>query len=133
MVPSSRRSRSLIGASALLWASCATVTDGQYWIRTELYFGTQVDGHGVVTDSDWKAFLAEVVTPRFPKGLTVLEGTGQWLGQQGPVHEQTHVLIVYHPWSAEINNAIEDIRRIYRDRFHQESVMRVSEHAIVAF
>lgn len=94
--------------------------------RLELYFGTQRPGGAPVSDSEWAAFLDEEVTPRFPDGLTVLKGAGQWRNSQGVVTKEssTVVIILYEP-SAEKDNAIEDIRAAYKDRFHQESVMRV--------
>src|SRR5690606_41197674 len=46
--------------------------------RLELYFGTQRPGGAPVTEAEWAAFLDEKVTPRFPDGLTVLTGNGQW-------------------------------------------------------
>lgn len=32
----------------------------------------------MVSDEDWRAFLAAEVTPRFPDGLTVIDAAGQW-------------------------------------------------------
>lgn len=133
MTRSARGRRHLIGALASLSLSCATLPGGQDCVRTELYFGTQVKGGGTVSESDWIAFLADVVTPRFPQGLTVLEGAGQWQGQAGPVREQTHILILLQPLTTGNNEAIEQIRKAYKDRFHQDSVMRVTEHARVDY
>jgi hypothetical protein len=94
--------------------------------RLELYFGTQRPGGAPVTDAEWAAFLDEEVTPRFPDGLTVLKGNGQWRNSQGIVTKETSaVLIVLYEPSAEKESAIEDIRAAYKDRFDQESVMRV--------
>lgn len=94
--------------------------------RLELYFGTQRPGGAPVTDAEWAAFLDEEVTPRFPDGLTVLEGNGQWRNSQGVITRETSTLLIilYEP-SAEKHAAIEDIRAAYKDRFDQESVMRV--------
>ena len=94
--------------------------------RLELYFGTQKPGGAPVTDAEWAAFLDEEVTPRFPDGLTVLTGNGQWRNSQGVVTKETSaVLVVLYEPSAEKEAAIEDIRAAYKDRFDQESVMRV--------
>ncbi|HEX5574346.1 MAG TPA: DUF3574 domain-containing protein, partial [Gemmatimonadales bacterium] len=49
-------------------------------VRETLYFGRNRPGGGTVSDAEWKAFLVEVVTPRFPLGLTVQKATGQWKG-----------------------------------------------------
>jgi len=79
-----------------------------------------------VTEAEWAAFLDEEVTPRFPDGLTVLTGNGQWRNSKGIVTKETSALLIilYEP-SAEKETAIEDIRAAYKDRFQQESVMRV--------
>jgi hypothetical protein len=94
--------------------------------RLELYFGTQKPGGAPVTDAEWGAFLNEEVTPRFPDGLTVLTGNGQWRNAQGVITKETSaVLVILYEPSAEKEVAIEDIRAAYKDRFEQESVMRV--------
>lgn len=94
--------------------------------RLELYFGTQRPGGAPVTEAEWTAFLDEEVTPRFPDGLTVLTANGQWRNSMGVVTKETSAMLVilYQP-SAEKEAAIEDIRAAYKDRFEQESVMRV--------
>lgn len=94
--------------------------------RLELYFGTERPGGATVTDAEWAAFLDEEVTPRFPDGLTVLTGNGQWRNSKGVVTKETSaVLVILYEPSAEKDAAIEDIRAAYKDRFDQESVMRV--------
>lgn len=108
------------------------------WIRTELYFGTTIpDGGGDVTDADWNAFLDEEITPRFPDGLTVLEGYGQFLNSRGVIAEEDSiVLIIFHPgeFVDESSAAIEEIRDAYETQFEQESVLRVdSEPVCVSF
>jgi len=108
------------------------------WIRTELYFGTTIpnDG-GDVSDAEWNAFLDEEITPRFPDGLTVLEGYGQFLNSRGVIAEEDSiVLIIFHPgeFVDESSAAIEEIRDAYEVEFDQESVLRVdSEPVCVSF
>jgi hypothetical protein len=94
--------------------------------RLELYFGTQRPGGAPVTDAEWAAFLDEEVTPRFPDGLTVLKGSGQWRNSKGVITRETStVLVILYDPAAQKETAIEDIRAAYKDRFDQESVMRV--------
>ena len=94
--------------------------------RLELYFGTQKPGGAPVTEAEWNAFMEEEVTPRFPDGLTVLRGYGQWRNFEGVITRETSaVLVILYEPSAEKEAAIEDIRAAYKDRFDQESVMRV--------
>ncbi|HEY9538684.1 MAG TPA: DUF3574 domain-containing protein [Kiloniellaceae bacterium] len=126
--------RSLLPVLLLtLLAACAAqgqatdCADGAFpMARLELYFGTQRPGGAPVTETEWAAFLDEEVTPRFPDGLTVLEGNGQWRNSRGIITKETStVLVILYEPSAEKHTAIEDIRAAYKDRFDQESVMRV--------
>lgn len=55
---------------------------GGTMVADRLFLGRQIPGGGMVSDADWTAFLAEVVTPRFPEGLTVWRAEGQWLDEQ---------------------------------------------------
>ena len=113
--------------------ACATPPAG-HWVRTELYFGADdQNGALVVNDTAWQSFVDTVVTPRFPQGLTVLSGNGQWQGSGRLVHEPSRVLILLHPPSPRADVAIDEIRAIYRQRFSQESVLKVSEPANVSF
>ncbi len=63
------------------------------FVRTELYFGTAREG-GAVTDAEFKDFVDNHVTPRFPDGLTLLKGDGQFRGADDVVikerSERTH-------------------------------------------
>src|SRR5688572_14266036 len=49
------------------------------WIRSELYFAVgNEDGSDNIDEARWRDFLDRQVTPRFPDGLTVIDGHGQW-------------------------------------------------------
>lgn len=98
------------------------------WWKTELYFGTDIKGGTVVTEDDWNEFLKEVVTPRFPDGLTVLEGYGQYRDASGKiVRERSKVLVILYPTAKRKSSSrkIEEIRKAYKAKFQQESVLRI--------
>ena len=40
------------------------------WVRSELYLGLARPDAGSVSDAEWRSFLDEVVSPRFPDGFT---------------------------------------------------------------
>ncbi len=81
---------------------------------------------GTVSDNAWDGFLREVVTPAFPQGFSVFRGHGQWRTHEGTIlREETLVLEFVHAPSSTTNAAIETIRKAYRERFHQESVLHV--------
>lgn len=120
----------------LLLAACAGRADrpGADMVREDvLYFGT-ARPHGVVGVEEWEAFAREVITPRFPQGLTVWKAQGQWQGESGAVvREDSYVLTLIHPESPEAERAIAEIIEMYKSRFEQESVMRVESAVRVSF
>ena len=69
---------------------------GERFARTELFFGSARAG-GEVTEAEFKQFLDVFITPRFPDGLTLLTGLGQFLGSAGPVQERSFLLILLYP------------------------------------
>ena len=98
--------------------------------RTELYFGTAKSDGTVVTEEDFRAFIDHVITPRFPDGLTVLKGDGQFRLDDGTViKEQSFVVILLYSSETqkESSRKIEVIRRLYLTMHDQESVLRVDD------
>ena len=94
-------------------------------VRETLYFGRNRPGGGTVTDREWQEFLGQIVTPRFPHGLTVLAGTGQWRGRSGLVEqEKSQIVIVFHSGDEPVRRAIEEVTSEYKRRFQQEAVLR---------
>jgi Protein of unknown function (DUF3574) len=101
----------------------------QSMARTELLFGA-----GTVSESAWHQFLSREVTPRFPDGLTTLEGYGQWKADNGAISkERSRVLLIWHAPSAKTDAALDAIRDTYKKQFHQQSVMRVDGEDCVSF
>ncbi len=46
--------------------------------RAELLFGRNVGGTMGVSETDWQAFAAAEISPRFPSGFSVVDAAGQW-------------------------------------------------------
>jgi hypothetical protein len=108
---------------------------GDTWVRTELFFGTDKPGPDV-TDYQFTKFVDSTVTPRFPDGLTVLAGNGQWKGENGKVvKERSKVVIILYPVTGadESSKKIEEIRDLYEKKFQQESVLRTDSTEQVSF
>ena len=100
------------------------------FIRTELFFGSERPGKPEVSDKEFKQFLDKEITPRFPDGLTVLKGFGQFREADGKiVQESSFVLILLYPRETlrDSSAKIEEIRALYIKRFAQESVLRVDD------
>lgn len=107
--------------------------DQQAMIAEHLYFGT-AKPEGQVSADDWRTFLDEVVTPRFPQGLSVWQASGQWKSAAGPiVREPSYVLNIVHESSDATDAAIVGIMSAYKSRFRQEAVLRVRSTACVSF
>jgi hypothetical protein len=102
--------------------------------RLEMLFGTSRAKGGAVSEEEWSSFLDTEVTPRFPAGLTVLKGPGQWRGNDGKLtKEQSNILVIWHEPSSRTEADIEASRSAYKARFDQESVMRVDSLSCVSF
>jgi Protein of unknown function (DUF3574) len=105
-------------------------TDEQPWVRTELFFGTSKPDGTAVTEAEWRGFLDREITERFPDGLTVLTGLGQWQETDDEiVQERSRVVILLYPpeAAAESGTKIEQIRTAYERQFQQESVLRADD------
>lgn len=102
----------------------------------ELFFGRDKGERAVVSDGEWADFLAGVVTPNFPDGLTVFDGYGQWRNPDtGIIGRSPHVKIVLiaakrQPDLASRLTAVIDA---YKTRFHQQSVGLITRDSCAAF
>lgn len=93
--------------------------------RNILYFGRHRPDGGAVDDAQWRAFVDDVLTPRFPDGLTIMSATGQWRGGNGAIErEPSEVVTILHAGDATARRAIDEVIDEYRRRFAQESVLR---------
>jgi hypothetical protein len=102
--------------------------------RLELLFGMGRKQGGEIDEAEWRQFLDDEVTPRFPDGLTVLTGYGQWRNGAGALAKETsRMLLVWSKPSADRETRVEAIRAAWKVRFNQESVMRVDGLSCVAF
>jgi hypothetical protein len=103
-------------------------------VADRLFFGRSIPGGGTVSDEEWAAFLRDVVTPRFPKGLSVWRADGQWLDERGTIeHEQAMVVEVIHAASDSADASLRAIADEYKRRFRQEAVLRVTAPVHVEF
>lgn len=101
-------------------------------LRTTLYFGL-ARPKGAVTELEWQMFLRDEVTRRFPAGLTVWEAEGQWRTPAGSIdHEQSKVLLLVHPDTAEARQSVQTVIETYRKMFEQQSVLWESARVCVA-
>jgi hypothetical protein len=99
------------------------------WVVAELLFG-----RGRVSEAHWSHFLTAEVTPRFPDGLTVLDGYGQWRAPSGSTsRERSKVVMIAMAPSAENDSRLQQIIEAYKKRFKQQSVGLIVRPACVSF
>jgi len=117
-------------ATPALHHDAARPAEASGWIRSELYFGigegaSEHVGQPVIGETEWRAFVDREITPRFPDGLTVLDGQGQWLfrGQAGPNRQAAKVLVILHEDTAQRRNDIEAIRLAWKQATGHQSVL----------
>jgi hypothetical protein len=135
------KARVAIAAAGLLLAGCQTAAPpplcpaGQDYVRTaQLFFGRNIGDEPKVTEADFRRFMDEEVTPRFPDGLTVLDGGGQWRGASNQlVREASKVVLVVLPKGRSADAKVEAVRTAYKSRFHQESVLLVTQASCISF
>lgn len=97
-------------------------------VAIDLYFGRDKPAGGEVTDAEWGAFLNEVVTSRFPDGLSVFDASGQYREPSGRIvrERSKHLVVVVFDAPAHKAKIIE-IVEAYKQRFGQYSVFRVEQ------
>lgn len=106
----------------------------QPWTRIELHLGLGLPGGGTVSRAQFRAFLEATVTPRFPDGYTMLEGTGHYRYKSGKIaSEPARVLVILTKAPDEAAPKVAEIVRIYKARFRQESVGRAQRIECAAF
>ena len=121
---------SLMGCGTMRGVSCEG--DGRLAVQELLYFGTETPS-GHVTPEAWTQFLGEIVTPRFPDGLSAWQASGQWRSASGEVvREPSYILSLVHPDDAAPSKAVQEIITSYKTRFRQEAVLRVKSHTCMS-
>jgi hypothetical protein len=132
-------------AAAPLAAACAPLhadpsprcgaVGGQPQHAIQLLFGRAIGTQGEVSEAQWRAFLAAVVTPAFPDGLTVLEAQGQWrdTATGALVSEPSKVVLLVVPDAAAAMPRVKAVVAAYKRQFSQQSVAVVTTPACTAF
>lgn len=105
----------------------------QALVRTTLYFGLTHAG-GAISERQWQRFLRDEVTSRFPQGFTVWEALGQWRRADGSItREPSKVLLIVHPETAAVREALSGLVTAYRQLYDQESVLWEEAEVCAAF
>lgn len=102
----------------------------------ELFFGRDRNGRRRVSDTEWADFLASVVTPNFPDGLTVFDGYGQWRNPATGVIGRSpgvKVVLIAVKRSPELPGRLTAVIDAYKARFGQQSVGLITRDSCAAF
>ena len=102
----------------------------------EAYFGQNVKTRAPVSQAEWARFMAEVVTPAFPDGLTVLDGAGQWRNAAGQISREDSkvlLLVLLGQDQAAASARLAPVTAAWKARFAQESVLAVFRTGCAAF
>jgi hypothetical protein len=119
----------LIVAAALTLTGCATAPHGgacpggEAQFRTAQLFLTAPPPTRL-SDEDVRRFVEQEVTPRFPKGVTVLDSTAPAKGADVVlVRDAAKTLLIVLPPKGDSYTAVEAVRTAYRARFRQDPVV----------
>jgi len=101
----------------------------------DLLFGRKIGDHVTVSEGAWRRFVGREITTRFPDGLTILDGRGQWLDPKTKriVREPSSVVMIALPGNAEDHDRLDLIADLYKRQFRQQSVGIIVRPACVSF
>ena len=101
----------------------------------DLLFGRKIGDRVAVSEGAWRRFVAREITTRFPDGLTILEGRGQWLNPNTKrvIHEPSNVVMIALPGSTEDFDRLNQIAEAYKRQFRQQAVGIIVRPACVSF
>jgi hypothetical protein len=139
-----RRLGAVMVAAALTGlAGCVSTTvvkappcpSGQEAQRTaQLFFGRNIGDKQGVSEADFQKFVDQEITPKFPDGLTVIDGGGQWRGEENKlIREAAKVVLIVLPKRGDAAARIEAVRNAYKTRFHQDAVLLITQSSCVSF
>ena len=88
-----------------------------------------------MSQAAFAAFIDEEVTPRFPAGLTILDGKGQYRdgGRGVIVREPSKIVLIAVKDDADTRQKLAAIAEAYKRRFAQQSVGTIFRPACVSF
>ncbi len=116
----------LLGACALQPQSASCPVPLKPAVEVDLYLGE-------ISESEWRAFLDQEVTPRFPDGLSVVDIYGQYRSGQGTIGRERSRLLAIVVFDAPAHaSRVQAIVDNYKRRYKQESVLRVERPVCAA-
>jgi hypothetical protein len=101
----------------------------------ELFFGRNIAGRPPLSEAEWRAFAAEIVTPNFPDGFTAFDGEGQWRNPAtGRIaQDPTKILLVAAKRTPDLAARLTAVIDAYQARYRQQSVGIITRDSCAAF
>lgn len=99
----------------------------------ELLFGHNIGDKLGVSEADFRRFVDEELTPRFPDGLTIVNASGQWREGDRIVREPSKVVLIAIPDAPDVRAKLDAARDAYKRRFKQQAVGLILRSSCVSF
>ncbi len=118
----------IAGLGLMAVAGCASAPQsacpiGQAQMRTAQIF-LAAKAPAKVSDTDIRKFVDAEVTPRFPDGVSLVDGGAQWKGEDNRlIREAAKVVLIVLPSKGDPAARVEAVRAAYRTKFKQDSVV----------
>jgi Protein of unknown function (DUF3574) len=129
----------LAALSVFLVAGCAALrpspacAPGQERLRTAQLFLGHADGP-IIPEADLRRFVETSVRPKFPGGLTILEGGAQWRGRENrDLRDSALVVSLVLPNADDAKSRLDAVRDAYAARFKQPLPLTVAKPTCLAF
>ena len=94
-------------------------------VKTELYFGLSNED-GAITQTEWNTFKEKTIDKTL-NGYTLINGDGYWKTDNTEFKEKSIILIYLHEDTPAEERKINTIISTYKEKFNQESVLRVDQ------
>ncbi|CAD5266781.1 conserved exported hypothetical protein [Bosea sp. 62] len=123
----------IAGCTSLAPQACAP--GQQAMLSAELLFGRKIGDRIGVSETDFRRFIDEEMTPRFPDGLTILDASGQYRDRErgGLIREPSKLVLIVLPDDAGNRDKLTAITEAYKHRFDQQSVGLILKPACASF
>ena len=80
-----------------------------------------------MSEGEWSSFLAKVLTPAFPRGLSVYDAYGQIQQADGKIRRQpTRVVVIVLPRQPNHETSFSSVIQAYQLQFPGTKVMKLS-------
>ncbi|MBI1199729.1 MAG: DUF3574 domain-containing protein [Phenylobacterium sp.] len=96
---------------------------GQSEVRVaQLFLGASSSGR--ISERALRRFVDQEITPRFPDGVSIVDGGPQWTGKDDVlIRESAKVVLIALPSAGDARAEVEAVRAAYRSRFRLDSFL----------